>query len=106
MKNMGKIYIACLFIFGPFSFYSCSAPQFKPTYFKQGNIVQEDTFKNDFQRVQIQRILTHYKHWWQEDPQGNILIRRSLANNSDLVFNYTNKSLDSVWITKHLEIKP
>lgn len=103
MNKLAKVSIGCFLLCEVLFLQGCSDPQFKPTYFRQGNVVQEDTFKNAYQKKQILRILTHYHHWWKEDPEGNILISRSLAHDLDLLFSYTNKSMDSVWISNHLD---
>lgn len=77
-------------------------PQFKPTYFRKGEIIQEDTFQNMVQKENIKLVLSYYKEIWKEDSVGNIYVNYSLANDLDKLFNYTNKSLDSSWIELHL----
>lgn len=106
MNTVVKIRIGCFLLCGGLLFQGCSTPHFKPTYFKKGNVVQEDTFQSETQKQHVLRILAYYNEWFKEDQEGNVLIRRSLANNPDLLFNYTNKSMDSTWIATHLGMEP
>jgi len=48
-------------------------------------------------------VLHFYNEPYNKDASNRILVKRSLNNDKELVYNYTLKALDSAWLNSHLD---
>lgn len=79
--------------------------KFQPLKLSQGKsnelIPAPELVTLDFlNRVKI--VLEFYNEPFETDHNGNIIISESLANDKELIWNYTNKALDKNFITKDI----
>ncbi len=60
---------------------------------------------NDSIRKFLPQVLNYYQESYQIDDDGNIMVKRRLANDRELIWNYTTKSLDTAWLKDNLPKK-
>ena len=103
MKINKKIYwfLVPLFFAGGLFYYRNSYTEFTPMLFINDSY---STLKMDSAlNRNLVNVLYFHNEPYKKDPSGRVLVRRSLNNDKELVYNYTKKALDSAWLNSHIE---
>ena len=70
---------------------------FEDNSYKYYELLQRDRSFNENLKI----VLDYNKADYKVDNRGRVLIRRSLSEDKELLFNYTKKALDSLWVGSH-----
>lgn len=76
------------------SFTPFEATVFSKEGFRKVN-VDSNFYKN------LEGVLNYYQVEFKRDESGVILIKNSLSKDKELIMNYTNKAIDSLWLKFH-----
>lgn len=72
--------------------------QYFPTYEKEGKFTKDSNTINKKHLEAIKQVLTYYNHKWKEF-EGKIFYEGKI--NDELLWNYTTKVNDSIWLSTH-----
>lgn len=72
--------------------------EYFPTYWKEGKFSKERNPLDKKQYTAIKQVLTYYNHKW-TDIRGQIFYEGIIDD--ELLWNYTTKANDSVWLSSH-----
>ncbi|WP_196888227.1 hypothetical protein [Aureivirga sp. CE67] len=78
--------------------YCSNYEEFKPLTLKNGKYSTEKA--SEKLNKNIQKVLNYYNVDWKSE-NGKILIPKNISE--ELIWNYTNKAKDSVWLKEHLK---
>lgn len=73
--------------------------EFVPVLFKDGDIIEVKASSNLCEK--LKPVLAHYNESYKE-MNGIVFIKRKLAQDKNLRFNYTNKAFDTSWRRNNL----
>ena len=79
------------------------------TYIKFQPILYQDETYESFKKIKgdklfykhLRVVLDYYRESYKVTPEGDILIKRKSGNDTELIYNYTIKALDSSWLKTH-----
>jgi len=101
MRSNRRIYWLSIPLIGIFAFlyYQNTYTEFQPV------LLSGESYKNihgDSIFYQKLKIVFDYNNvQYKIDKEGKPLIKRSLNNDAELIFNYTQKALDTQWLSSH-----
>ena len=99
--EMKKSYLLLIPLIGIIIFFFCKNiyAEFEPTIF-DGNSYKTIEVNNVFyQNLEI--VLDYNNVNYKIDKRGKVLVNQSLSEDKELLFNYTKKALDSLWLKSH-----
>jgi hypothetical protein len=97
-KNVYRILIPPVGIVTSIILYRNTYTEFKPIIFQNGSYKNRSIERREEFNEKLKFVLDHYDHPYKIDEQGNILIKRQLSGDEELVWNYTTKALDTAWL--------
>jgi hypothetical protein len=73
--------------------------EFEPTVFENNSYKKIEVNNMVYKNLEI--VLDYYNVDYKINEQGKFLIKRSLVKDKDLLFNYTTKTFDQLWLNSH-----
>src|SRR5688500_16416699 len=73
--------------------------EFEPTFFSDDSYKKIEVDSSFYKNLKI--VFDYNNVPYKIDEQGKLLVKRKLNNNKELVFNYTQKALDTEWLNSH-----
>ena len=108
MKINKTSYLLLLPLFGIVAllFYNSGYTEFEPALFVDNaykhriNVTSTQMFFNN-----LKIVLDYDNVPYKIDDQGKVLVKRKLSRDEELLFNYTKKALDTLWINSHTKVR-
>jgi len=96
-KKIIILLLICVLFLSSYLFYINSFCKFQPILFN-GNEYEnyEPKNKSEFNN-KLQQVLRNYEEDFKISSEGDILIKRKLQSDTEIIHNYTTKSLDNNW---------
>jgi hypothetical protein len=79
--------------------YMNSYVEFQPTVFENSSYKKIEV--NNMFDKNLEMVLDYYNVNYKINEQGKVLIKRSLIRDKALLFNYTKKTFDQLWLNSH-----
>ncbi len=100
MKNV--IVVTVIFIL--FACMKKDYVEFVPVYLESDKLIQKIELLDEELKSNVEMVLLYYEEKYKIED-GKLYITKQLADNKELIWNYTNKAKDSIWLKKHKAIK-
>lgn len=81
-----------------FLWYTNSYTEFEPIVFQNEKDTYEKIEADSIFYKHLEFVLSLYHEPYKIDKSGRILIKWKLKSNKELIFNYTEKALDTAWL--------
>lgn len=96
-KQLAWLFIPLLGILA-FLCYTNSYTVFEPIVFQVGKDTYERIEVDSIFYKHLEFVLSSYHESYKIDKSGRLLIKRKLKSDEELIFNYTEKALDTAWL--------
>ena len=99
---MKKVFLFFISLIGVFVFYQYSYTKFIPMVYKDEKYVTvriDNNFNNN-----LKIVLDCHEEKYKVSEDGDIMIRRYLSNDEELIYNYTKKTMDENWFLSNNEL--
>lgn len=101
MKKILYVVIALVLLIGVYFIYSNTYKVFKPMLF-DGDAFRNVKVDNDsLFYMNLKTVLDYHRVENKTNQNGEVLIKRKVSKDKELLHNYTRKAMDSVWIHDH-----
>ena len=96
-----KVYFLLILLFGiiVFLYYKNTYTEFEPILFREDSYERIEVDSLFYKNLKI--VFNYSNVEYKIDEQGKALVKRKLNDDKELVFNYTEKALDTTWVNSH-----
>jgi hypothetical protein len=96
-----KAYFLLILLFGIiiFIYYKNTYTEFEPILFRDDAYKRVAVDRSFYKNLKI--VFDYDNVQYKVNKQGKTLVKRKLNDDKELVFNYTEKALDTIWLNSH-----
>jgi uncharacterized protein YxeA len=97
-RAIGFLLISSIVITG-FIYYNNTYSEFQPLAFENDVYKKIEVDATFYQNLKI--VLDYHQEHYKINSSGKLKIKRKIHTDKELVFNYTTKALDTIWVKNH-----